>query len=249
MIYSDMAFTLDPVVFARSLGIEPDEPWQADLLRSQHARTVCNMSRQVGKSTTCAILALWTALYCSGSLILLVSPSLRQSQELFLTFMNFYRLLKDQPPLPQESALRATFPNGSRVIALPGSPDSIRGFAGADLIILDEAARIEDTLIAALTPMTATKTKAKIIALSSPAAKQGFFWERWSQNNNWHKVRITAHDCPRISPEFLAEELRELGPQKYAQEYMAEFLDDDQAVFPVSIIEAAFTDEVEPLWR
>lgn len=244
---SDIAHSLDQVAFARSLGIEPD-PWQVKVLRGTWVRMILAMSRQVGKSTVCAILALWTAIYRPGSLILLVSPSLRQSQELFLTFMHFFRLVKGQPPLTAESALRATFANGSRVIALPGSPDSIRGYAGADLIILDEGARIAEDLIEALTPMMATKSKAKLIALSSPAGKRNFFWERWSKPNNWEKIKVTAYECPRITPEFLDTELAELGPQRFKQEYMAEFFDDDQAVFPVAIIEAAFSTDVRPLW-
>lgn len=249
MMAGDIAYALDPVLFARSaLGIEPDE-WQCDVLRGKHPRTILAMSRQVGKSTTCAILALWTALYQPGSLVLLVSPSLRQSQELFLTFMSFYRLVPGSPPLPQESALRAMFPNRSRVIALPGSPDSIRGFAGADLIILDEASRIAEDLIEALTPMQATKPKARLIAVSSPAGKTGFFWERWSQPNDWLKLKITAHECPRISADYLAEQLALLGPEKFGREFLAEFSDNDQQVFPTSIIDAAFSKEVEPLWR
>jgi hypothetical protein len=185
-----------------------------------------------------------------GSLILLVSPSLRQSQNLAGIFFKFHRMVKGQPALASESALRATLQNGSTVHALPGSPDTLRGFAGADLIILDEASRIDDDLIQALTPMLATKPHAKIIALSSPAGKIGFFWNRWSGGDNgWHKIKITADQCKRISPEFLAQELRELGPQKYATEYLAEFADDDFQMFSGKIIDMAFDNSVEPLWN
>ena len=74
---------LDPVVFARDrLGFEADE-WQGGLLRSSARWTLVLCSRQAGKSTTAAVLALHTALHRPGSLVLLVAPSLRQAGELF----------------------------------------------------------------------------------------------------------------------------------------------------------------------
>ncbi|MFT6583629.1 MAG: hypothetical protein ACJAU6_004087 [Alphaproteobacteria bacterium] len=67
----DLRCALDPVTFAREkLDFEPDE-WQAGLLRSTDSRSLLNCSRQSGKSTTTAILALHTAYYVPGSLVLL----------------------------------------------------------------------------------------------------------------------------------------------------------------------------------
>ena len=53
--------TPDPVAFARRLGFDPD-PWQAEMLRSDASRVLLNCSRQSGKSTTTAVLALYTPL-------------------------------------------------------------------------------------------------------------------------------------------------------------------------------------------
>jgi hypothetical protein len=248
MMASDLAFALDPDLFCRAVGVVPDK-WQSDLLRTRPGRLLILASRQVGKSTIVAVLVLWMALYEPGSLILMVSPSQRQSGEMFRTVMTFYSKLWGLPPLVAESTLRAEFANGSRILALPGTEATIRGIAGADLVVMDEASRVDDELIAAVRPMIATKPDAKIICLTTPAGKRGFFFDAWTKSTDWQKVEVRATDCPRISGEFLAEELRELGPQKYAQEYGLEFLDDDQAVFPIGVIEAAFTDQVQPLWQ
>ena len=62
----------DPVAFARSLGFEPD-PWQRDLLTSTDERVILNCSRQSGKSTSVAILALHHALTTPGSVVLILS--------------------------------------------------------------------------------------------------------------------------------------------------------------------------------
>jgi hypothetical protein len=74
--------TPDPVSLMQSVGILPD-PWQAQVLRSSAHRLLLLCCRQSGKSTVSAALAWHTALAQPGSLILLLSPSLRQSQELF----------------------------------------------------------------------------------------------------------------------------------------------------------------------
>src|SRR5438067_7594082 len=90
----DLAHALDPVAFVQDrLNFEPD-PWQARLLRSRAPWILLNSCRQSGKSTTTAALALHIAIYDPG-LILLVSPSLRQSKELFAKVTGF---LKDLEP-------------------------------------------------------------------------------------------------------------------------------------------------------
>jgi hypothetical protein len=47
----------------------------------------------------------------------------------------------------------------------------------------------------------------------------------------------------------LAEELKELGALRFSEEYSLEFVDDQTAVFPSAIINAAFVSEVRPLWN
>ncbi len=72
----------DAVLMANRAGIVPDA-WQSDLLRSDAKQMILLCSRQSGKSTVSSILAIHEAIYQPNSLILLLSPSLRQSQELF----------------------------------------------------------------------------------------------------------------------------------------------------------------------
>ena len=96
MLKADLVRALDPAAFARdALGFAPD-PWQAGVLRWSGKRLLMNCARQTGKSTTSAALGLHTALYYPGSLVLLVSPSLRQSGELFRKVSEFLRILEVQ---------------------------------------------------------------------------------------------------------------------------------------------------------
>lgn len=214
----------DPVAFARLyLGYTPD-PWQEKFLRSQSKRLILNNSRQSGKSTITAILALWEAIYKPKSVIVLDSPSLRQSQELMGKFSGFLSMIDQSVKLDSDTKLSVRFANGSRVIALPGSEKTIRGISAVTLLVLDEAARIPDELYKSVRPMLAV-SGGRLVLLSTPFGPTGFFYEIWEQGGSeWEKFKITANDCPRISKEFLEEEKRSLGSIYFQQEYMCSFI-------------------------
>src|SRR5215469_3516210 len=195
MMAKDLARALDPVLIASDCGISLDD-WQADLMRSTAPRVLLLCARQTGKSTVSGLIALATAIRQAGALVLLVSPSQRQSGELFRSVMRHLRALENAPQITAESALRLELANGARIVALPGDERTIRGFAGAALIVLDEAARIEDELIAAVRPMLAT-SGGRLIMLSTPFGKRGVFYEAWHGSDSWHRVKIAATDCPR----------------------------------------------------
>lgn len=249
MMTLDLARALDPVLFAEDCGITPD-PWQADLLRTRPRRSLLLCSRQSGKSTVTALTALWTAIYEPPALIAIVSPSQRQSAEMFRVLMRFYSKLDGAPPLNGESVLRAEFANGSRVLALPGTEKTVRGLANVSLAIVDEASRVDDELLSAIRPMMATSEGGgRLIALTTPAGKRGWFHEAWFGTGDWSRVKVAASDCPRISKEFLDEELKEVGAMRFSEEYQLEFRDADEAVFPFAVIAAAFSADVRPLWQ
>jgi hypothetical protein len=75
--------------------------------------------------------------------------------------------------------------------------------------------------------------------MSTPRGKRGFFYEIWQHGGpEWFRLSVTALNCPRISREFLEEERAALGPVWFAQEFMAEFVDNGQSLFPLDQIEA-----------
>jgi hypothetical protein len=90
-------------------------------------------------------------------------------------------------------------------------------------------------------------SRGRIICLTTPAGTRGFFHREWSEGEGWSRFRVSAEQCPRISPEFLADELKTLGPLAYAQEYQLEFLDDALSVFPSELIDGAISEAVEVL--
>jgi hypothetical protein len=246
-MHADIARALDACLLAADAGIVCDE-WQARALRERHKRSIWLCSRQCGKSTTAALLSLHTLLYEPPSLVLMLSPSLRQSQELFRSLMVFYHKLAGAAELATESALRAEFRNGSRVVSLPGTERTVRGYSAASLVVIDEASRVADDLLQAIKPTLAT-TDGRIVCLTTPAGRSGWLFDLWSNGDPaWDRVMVKASDCPRISREFLQQELKDLGPAKFAQEYDLEFADSESAAFMGELIERAFSDEVRPLW-
>jgi hypothetical protein len=206
---ADLAHSLDPVAFASSLGFAAD-PWQATVLRSTSKRILMNACRQSGKSTTAAVMALHTAAYRPGSLVLIVSPSRRQSSELFRKLADLPHRFEPVPTMIEDGKLSCVLGNDSRVVALPGSEPTIRGFSGVDVLIFDEAARIPDELYSACRPMVAV-SRGRLLALSTPWGKRGWWYQAWQMSDLWESYRVTAQDCPRIPAEFLAEERRALS--------------------------------------
>ena len=242
----NLRLALDCSAFARALELEPD-PWQERLLRSGSYRVLLNCCRQSGKSTMTGLIALHRALYHPGSLILCLAPALRQSQELFGKVLSFYRDL-GRPVLPQaERKLSLELENGSRIVTLPGSEKTIRGFSGAALLILDEAARVSDELYFAVRPMLAVSGGA-LIMLSTPYGKRGVFYEEWTGGHGWERYEVPASQCPRISEGFLEEERRVLPSWVYRQEYECSFEETEDQVFTTEMVEQAVTSEVTPLF-
>jgi hypothetical protein len=237
-------------------GQQPD-PWQRELLTTTKTsspysleRTLLLCCRQSGKSTVSAALALQTALLEAKALVLLLSPSLRQSAELYRKCADLYKTLGKPIPATAESALRVELANGSRIISLPGKDNAaIRGFSAPRLVVIDEAARVPDSLYLSCRPMLAIG-RGRLLALSTPYGRRGWFHDAWHSKENWRRVKIVASDCPRIGADFLAEEREALGDRWYRQEYECSFEDMVGAVFRQQDIDAAFARgaSLEPLF-
>lgn len=175
MLAHDLALALDPALLMEHAGLPPD-PWQETFLRSEAKKLLLLCSRQSGKSTSTAVLALHTALYSAPALVLLLSPSLRQSQELFRKVLDAYGTLDASIPPQQESALRLELTNGSRIVSLPGKEGTIRGYSGVKLLVVDEAARVPDALYYSVRPMLAV-SGGRLVCLSTPFGQRGFFYQ------------------------------------------------------------------------
>jgi hypothetical protein len=245
-IAEDLKLALDRVSFAKKLGIVPDG-WQEDLLRSTSDRVLLNCCRQSGKSTMSGLIALHRALYHPGSLILCLAPALRQSQELFGKVLGFYRDLGRPIPAQAERKLSLELENGSRIVTLPGTEKTIRGFSGTALLVVDEAARVDGLLYFAVRPMLAV-SGGTLMMLSTSFGRRGVFHEEWTSGYGWDKYLVAARECPRISEEFLEEERQALPTWVFRQEYECSFEETEDTVFTTDMIERAVSSDVKPLF-
>ena len=219
----------------RRLGFVPDAA-QRRMLESGSRRLLLCCSRQWGKSTAAAALTVYRAEETAGALVVCVSPTLRQTGEFLLKV----RLFLDAAGVTYRgSKLSLTLGNGSRIVGLPGREANVRGYSAPSLVVIDEAARVEDSLYYALRPMLATSA-GSLVLLSTPFGERGFFWKEWAQGGErWTRVEAKATECARIPAEFLEEERAAQGAEWYAQEYLCSFVGMRNQAFRGEWLEAA----------
>jgi len=250
MIGADFAAALQPSLIMEEAGL-PADPWQAELLDAwpPPKRAVIVASRQAGKSTTVAAVALHEALFGPpDGLVAIVSPSQPQSSEMARRVLALLGSLDPAPALDQVAVTSFTVAaTGTRVLSLPGSAETIRGYS-ASLLVIDEAACVADDVMAAARPMLAA-TGGRLVALSTPAGRRGWFADAVLGNDpQWHRVSVTAADCPRLTPEFLEAERRALGDRRFRQEYLGEFTGTTNAVFTADTIDTMTDPTGDVLW-
>jgi hypothetical protein len=125
---------MDAGTFAVSrLGLKPDLK-QMEVLRSNAKRGILNCSRQWGKSTVAAAKAVHRAYMRPGCLVLVASPSERQSAEFLRKASALVRRLKIRPRGDGDNAISILLPNGSRIVGLPGTEATVRGFSAVSLL-------------------------------------------------------------------------------------------------------------------
>lgn len=230
----------------RRLDFDPD-PRQQIILRSDARRGILNCTRQWGKTTVSAAKAVHRAFTRPESLIVVASPSLRQSGE----WMRRAAQMLDQLGIPRHgdgnNRVSLVLPNGSRIVGLPEAEATTRGFSALEMLIIDEAARVTEESYLALRPMLST-TNGDIWMMSTPFGKQGFFYETWQHGPEWLHIKVTAADCPRISREFLEEQRRVMTADWFRQEHMCEFIGSGNALFDRDLIERALDSSIKPLF-
>jgi len=238
------------VEFARSrLGFFPDSA-QEGLLRSgsgsEPARRMVNCTRQWGKSTVAALMAVHRAYFRPKSLVVVACPTEKQSAELVWKARDFMTKLGLRQKRDGSNRISLRFPNGSRIVGIPGKEATLRGFSAVSLMIIDEASRVGDDVYKALRPMLAVGN-GDLWLLSTPFGKRGFFYENWAGGSeDWVRTAVPATECSRIGAGFLEEERRQLGDLWFRQEYLCEFIDEGHQMFGRDLVMGAL-DEEEPM--
>ena len=221
--------------WAAALGLELDEHQQA-ILDPGIRRGILNCCRKCGKSTMIALKAAHFAAHRPGTTVLVVAPSSRQSEELLGIAA---RILRDLEQPAAYSQTKVTLKNRARIVALPNQAVTIRGYS-PELVVVDEAAYLPDAMWETVLPMlNAAEGGGWLWLMSTPAEPVGFFHKLWTQSDkNWTRLKVTAHECPRIPAAMIAEAQRSFPADRFAREYLCEFAQPPTAVFPEEVVRA-----------
>jgi len=217
----EIAYRLDPGLWVcEVLGVTP-MPWQQQFLLARRGAFILVLTaRQVGKTTVAGWAIAHAMLFYPGSLSVIACPAQRQSAEAVRRIRHI--LLQLGASFKSDNIYALELDNGARVLALPSDDETIRGLTVDAWIVADEAARLDDKLIAALHPMRARQPQARFAMLSTAFTRTDPFWSVWSSDNpDWLRLKATA-DSPGmpLRKEFLDEQRRILGEQEYKQEYL-----------------------------
>lgn len=230
-------FAASPTKFCSIvLGFNPF-PYQLKMLEDPSKLIIACAARRTGKSLVIGNKALWFAFSHPGTSTLIVAATQRQSILMFDKLLDYV----SSSPILEECVVRKTrtllsFTNGSQITALPcgKSGRTIRG-QNAHLVIVDEASFVpEDVILSVMMPMLST-TNGTMIMLSTPWDKSHFFFRAYNMPI-WSKYKFKTSDNPLVKKEFLDQQLEMLGEKRYAQEYLAEFVDDEGTYFPMSLL-------------
>jgi hypothetical protein len=118
-------------------------------------------------------------------------------------------VLKAGAELTTDNVFKLELGNGSRVLALPGTEDSIRGLTVDAWIVADEAARLDPSIMAALHPMRTQRPNARFAMLSTAWTRTDPFWSAWASDDpSWTHIKATIDVEPNLIP------TRRLGKSK-----------------------------------
>ena len=151
----------------------------------------------------------------------------------------------------------ATMREMDRLIEFPGggvvqlrsadNPDSLRG-ESLDRLVMDEAAFMrEEAWTEALRP-TLSDRRGGAVFISTPKGRN-WFWRIWQlgqdgADSDWHSWQFPTVSNPHIDPREVEAARRNLPERIFAQEYLAEFIEDGGGVFR-RVMEAATAEQEE----
>jgi phage FluMu gp28-like protein len=214
-------------------------PYQQKWVSDKAPLKIWMAARQIGKSFSIAMEAVAEALEhkCNN---LILSSSDRQSKEVMQKVYSHLRYLKvrsdDIIKSERETREEVLLPNGSRIISLPGNPDTVRGFSGN--VFLDEFAFHKDTreIWQAMYPTVTRGFKIRIT--STPNGKLNMFYDLWHHNDQFSKHMTDIYTACREGLKVDVEELRKgIGdPDAWAQEYECQFVDEATAYITYEMI-------------
>ncbi|MEW6473025.1 MAG: hypothetical protein AB1679_12210 [Actinomycetota bacterium] len=238
----------DVEVFARELLREPLWPHQVELVRCP-ARFVCACSgRRAGKSRAVATKAIHSCLTTPGFKVLIVSAGDDAARELLQTCSDLVSIPIVEELVDDVTTHVIRFKNGSTIRSVPASQKQVRGH-GADLLIVDEAAFVDEDVLSAAKWVITANPGSQLLMTSTPYGRL----DRWFATlyraglKPGNDLGVASFHWPStVSPLVDEEVLRVFRAtstdREYRQEVLAEWVEDAGSLFPAELLESATAD-------
>ena len=231
-------------------------PYQKKVILDNSKVKILNFSRQIGKSWTAAYLATQKCLMKKNGLVIYLSTGQRAADESLKTCRKFgdaIKVLSDGKITYDSTASCITYSNGSRIMTLPGKPESCRGWT-VDLLVCDEMAfwQQPDECWQAIVPALLNKIAGgdkEIIICSTPLGKNSLFFDlcqRAKVENDWKYFEVSIHDAIKDGLNVDLEQLHKLIPDpiQFSIEFECSFADSSNDFLSPSLLQF-YNDDVK----
>ena len=220
-------------------------------------RTVTVVSkRQVGKSLMAENLLLYFGINFNRTTSICISPTLSQARKLFKEIVEAVAgsdIIKSS----NATLLEIELANLSKILFKSAEQkEALRGYTVTGILIIDEAAYIEDSVYYTVLPYVDV-SGAPILIISTPRARSGFFFDSYCRGldgtNEFYTVDwsnpIYKNELEKLLPPARLEEYRRMLPKnQFATEYLGQFLDTDGMVF-TGFKECVRMNSIQPIDR
>lgn len=220
--------------------------YQLEFAKASAKRKIWVSSRQIGKSFTIAFIMVMKCLLKPNGLSLCVSVNSRSASEILKKcemFARAVKLLSNGTIDYRPSYDKIEFSTGSRVLSLPSTADSLRGFT-ADCVCVDEAAFIRnlDDIMQGIAPTLTRNPNSELILTTTPAGKVGPFFDLYQEaieDDKWYVQSTTVHDAIEDGLEVDLESLHSLcpDPDVFAQEYECVFSSEFGSMIDINLLD------------
>lgn len=228
----------DIAFFAEHVIKTPLMAYQLDMARSKAKRRIACCGRQIGKTWWVAIEAIHFAATHPQSKVLVVSAgeiaALRLLEICSLLISRSPDLLA--PSVVSDYKSKIVFSNGAQIESVPASERQIRS-ASIDLLIIDEAGMVSNEIWRAAEGTTTARPDARFVITSTPwGGREHWFRQLWQKGmdepdaltHSWH---LPSSVSPFVTAEVLAQRQSEMPASVFAQEYLAEWVEEVGAFF------------------
>ena len=221
-------------------------PYQKKFFTNPAKRKIWVSSRQIGKSFCVAGILTYKALQKHNGLAICISVNSRSASEIIAKCKQFaesVKVLSNNAITYTASFDTIRFSNGSRIMSLPSTADSLRGWS-AQCVVVDEAAFVWklDDILQGLAPTLTRDPDAELILTTTPAGKNGPFYELYNNALNdqqWYVQHTTIHDAIADGLNVDLNSLHSLCPDQdvFAQEYECKFLSEYSSLIDLNLID------------